>query len=122
MIARFRLIALAEAVSWLLLIGATVAKRAFAVEEATAVIGPVHGVIFLAYLAAVVLLRDELGWSAKRTAIAVAAAVIPLGAYLIVERRYLAEAEAEAEVGVAGRDVAGHEVAEAARPARLGGP
>src|SRR5918994_259548 len=84
MIARFRLIALAEAVSWLALIAATVAKRAFDVEEATAVIGPIHGVIFLVYLAAVVFLREELGWPLKRTAVAIAAAVIPLGAYLIV--------------------------------------
>ena len=96
MIARFRLIALAEAVTWLVLIAATVAKRAFDVEEATAVIGPIHGVIFLVYLAAVMYLREDLGWSLKRTVVAIAAAVIPLGAYLIVERRYLPEAEADA--------------------------
>jgi len=101
MIARFRLIALAEAVGWLALIATTAVKRAFEAEEATAVIGPIHGVIFLLYLAAVVFLRDELGWSLTRTAVAVVAAVIPLGAYLIVERRYLPEAGAAAEARAA---------------------
>ena len=115
MIARFRLIALAEAVSWLALIAATIAKRAFDVEEATAVIGPIHGVIFLVYLAAVVFLREELGWSAKRTAIAIAAAIIPLGTYLIVERHYLPEAEAEAELAARARPAG---VADGPRPAR----
>jgi integral membrane protein len=87
----FRVVSIAEAVSWLVLIAATIAKRAFDVHEATAVIGPIHGVIFLAYAACVVFLREELDWSLGRTAVAIVASVIPLGAYLIVERRYLSE-------------------------------
>ncbi len=93
MIARFRLVALAEAISWVALIIATVAKRGFGVEGATEILGPIHGVVFLAYLAAVVFLREDLGWSLKRTMIAVAAALVPMGAYFIVERRYLSDTE-----------------------------
>lgn len=88
---RFRLVALAEAVSWLVMIAAVVAKRLLGVEGATTVIGPVHGIVFLGYLASVVFLREELAWTARRTLVAIAAAVVPLGAYLVVERRYLAD-------------------------------
>lgn len=88
---RFRLVAFAEAVTWLVLIAAVVAKRGFGVEGATTVIGPVHGVVFLAYLASVAFLREELNWSGRRALVAVAAAIVPLGAFLVVERRLLAD-------------------------------
>jgi len=88
-VARFRLVALAETMSWLVMLAAVVAKRLFDVDDATATIGPVHGVVFLVYLVGVVLLREELDWSGRRTVGAVVAAVIPLGAYLVVERRLL---------------------------------
>jgi integral membrane protein len=89
-VTRFRLVAVAEAVTWLVMIGAVVAKRIVGVDGATAVIGPVHGLVFLAYLASVGFLREELGWSGRRTLAAIGAAVVPLGTYLLVERRYLA--------------------------------
>jgi integral membrane protein len=89
-IRRFRIIALAETISWLVMLAAVVAKRVFSVEAATAAIGPIHGVVFLVYLTGVVFLREELDWSGRRTVVAVLAAVVPLGAYLIVERRLLA--------------------------------
>ena len=85
----FRLLAVTEAVSWLLLIGAAVLKRAADLPEATQVMGPIHGVIFLVYAGAVLYVRDELRWPAGRTLVALFAALLPLGTYLIVERRYL---------------------------------
>ena len=87
----FRLLALTEAVSWLLLIGAAVLKRAADLPEATQIMGPIHGVIFLVYAGAVLYVRDDLKWPAGRTLMALFAALLPLGTYLIVERRYLAE-------------------------------
>jgi integral membrane protein len=88
-VARFRLIAVAETVSWLAMLVAVAAKRGFGVEDATAVVGPVHGVVFLAYLTGVVFLREELDWSGRRTCAAVVAAVVPFGAHLVVERHLL---------------------------------
>jgi integral membrane protein len=81
---RFRMIAAAEAISWLVLIAATVAKRGFGVEDATAVIGPIHGVIVLAYVAGVAFLREELGWSGRQTLFALVATVIPFGTFRVV--------------------------------------
>jgi integral membrane protein len=83
-VARFRMIAAAEAISWLVLIVATVAKRGFGVEGATTVIGPVHGVIVLVYLAGVAFLREELDWSGRRTLLALVATVIPFGTFRVV--------------------------------------
>jgi integral membrane protein len=84
-VARFRMIAAAEAVSWLVLIVATVAKRGFGVEDATAVIGPIHGVIVLAYVAGVAFLREELGWSGRQTLLALVATVIPFGTFRVLK-------------------------------------
>jgi integral membrane protein len=84
-VARFRLIAIAEGVSWLVLIAATVAKHGFGVEDATAVIGPIHGVIVLAYLAGVAFLREELDWSGRRTLLAIAATIIPFGTFRVLK-------------------------------------
>jgi integral membrane protein len=82
-VSRFRLIAVAEAITWLVLIAATVAKHGFGVAGATNVIGPVHGVVVLAYLAGVGMLREELEWSSRRTLFAVVATVIPLGTMVV---------------------------------------
>ena len=75
--------------SWLILLGAVVAKYAFDVTGATTALGPIHGVIFLVYLASVLMIRGDLGWTPRETWTAIVAAVIPLGPYLIVERRML---------------------------------
>jgi integral membrane protein len=83
-VARFRMIAAAEAVSWLVLIVATVAKHGFGVEGATTVIGPIHGVIVLAYVAGVAFLREELHWSGRQTLLALVATVIPFGTFRVV--------------------------------------
>jgi integral membrane protein len=88
-VTRFRAIALIEAVTWIVMIGAMVAKRGFGIAGATAVVGPVHGLVFLAYLVGVVFLREELLWSARRCFVAVLLAVVPLGTYLVVDRRWL---------------------------------
>ena len=83
-----RIIAIVEAVSYLALLVAVVAKRAFAEPGGVTVIGPVHGVIFLAYVAAVIFAREERHWDAATTVGCIVAAVIPFGGY-VVERRLL---------------------------------
>ena len=85
----FKVVALAEAVSYLVLLGASVAKHALDMPGAVSVMGPVHGVIFLAYLWLALLVREDLGWNLTTTLMVIVAAVIPLGG-LYVERRVLA--------------------------------
>lgn len=83
-----RIIAIVEAISYLALLVAVVAKRVFAQPGGVTVIGPIHGVIFLAYVAAVIFAREERHWDAATTLACVVASVIPFGGYL-VERRLL---------------------------------
>jgi integral membrane protein len=86
----FKVVAVAEAVSYLLLLGASVAKHVFDMPGAVPIMGPIHGLIFLTYLWLALLVREELGWRLTTTLVVVAA-VIPLGG-LYVERRVLAGA------------------------------
>lgn len=89
----FRILCLIEAVTWVTLIGASIAKRALDLEVATMIVGPIHGTAFLAYFCGLLLIRDDLGWDLKRTAGAMIASLIPLGTWLVVERRWLAGIE-----------------------------
>lgn len=90
----FRIAAIAEAITWVLLIIAAIAKRAWDVEWATPIFGPIHGIAVLVYYAGVSLLREELRWDVRRTIGALLIALVPLGTYLVVERRWLREAAA----------------------------
>jgi integral membrane protein len=91
----FRTVALAEAVSYLVLLAAAVAKRALDAPGPVEALGPVHGVLFLAYVGLAFAVRPILRWNALTTAIVIVAAVIPFGAF-VVERR-LPDTEPEAE-------------------------
>lgn len=82
----FRVVAIAETVSYLCLLAAAGAKRVFDQPAAVSAIGPVHGVLFLAYFVLVVFVREERRWSWPETAGVLLAAVVPFGGY-VVERR-----------------------------------
>ena len=87
----FKVIALGEAVSYLVLLAASVVKRTLDMPELVTVVGPIHGVIFLAYVAFALYVREPLGWNGWTTVMVVVAAVVPLGG-LVVERRLPDEA------------------------------
>lgn len=90
MIRWFRRMAVLEAVSYLVLLAASVAKHGFGVQGLVETIGPIHGVIFLVYLTLALAVRSRLGWDSTTTLTVVIAAVIPLGG-IVVERRYTEE-------------------------------
>jgi integral membrane protein len=64
-----RVIALVETVSFAILLGCSVLKRTTSFN-AVPVMGPVHGVLFLALVALVLQQRDRLAWSARKTLLA----------------------------------------------------
>ena len=86
MLRSFRVVALAEAVSYLVLLAAAVAKRALDAPGPVEALGPVHGVLFLAYLGLAFAVRPILRWNVLTTALVIVAAVVPFGAF-VVERR-----------------------------------
>jgi integral membrane protein len=64
-----RVIALVETVSFAILLGCSVLKRTTSFN-AVPVMGPVHGVLFLALVALVLHQRRRLAWSAGKTLLA----------------------------------------------------
>ncbi|MET0765776.1 MAG: DUF3817 domain-containing protein [Blastococcus sp.] len=75
----FRIVAVAEACSWLGLLAGMFVKRVLdASELGVQVFGPIHGAIFVAYVALALLAARVLRWDARTTLLALAASVPPL--------------------------------------------
>jgi integral membrane protein len=79
----FRWVALAEATSFLALLVATALKYSDKGETGVQVLGPIHGMLFLAYVALALIVRPELRWSNRTTILVLIGAVLPLGGYAV---------------------------------------
>ena len=78
-IAAFRVVAVAEALSWAGLLAGMYVKHVLGTSEAgVQFFGPVHGAVFVAYVLAAVPAARVLRWSPGTTLLALAAAVPPL--------------------------------------------
>ncbi|MFD4421217.1 DUF3817 domain-containing protein [Agromyces sp. NPDC058484] len=73
----FRTLALAEAVTWTILIVAMILKYAAGVDAAVLVGGSIHGFVFLAYAFQAVLVGVNQRWSVGLIAFAVLTAIVP---------------------------------------------
>jgi integral membrane protein len=80
---RFRLTALAEATSFVLLLIAVYVKYGHDEPAGVQVLGPVHGLLFLAYVGLALSLAPQLRWGMKTTGLVLAGAVLPLGGFLV---------------------------------------
>lgn len=78
-----RYIALAEATSFLALLVASFVKRTGGGETGVQVLGPIHGLLFIAYVVIALQLRAEAGWTGKQTFWILAGAVLPFGGYVV---------------------------------------
>ncbi|GGT57696.1 putative membrane protein YdzA [Actinomadura citrea] len=88
MIRAFRFVSVAEAFSFLLLLlVAMPLKYGADAPIGVQVMGPVHGVLFMAYVGLVFLVREQLGWDLGRTVLALGAAVLPVAPFF-VERHW----------------------------------
>ena len=86
MTSKFRTVALLEAISYLALLVATFVKRVIEGPDLVPVLGPIHGILFLAYLLLTLLVREEQGWSAGQTILVLFASAVPFGAILVNSR------------------------------------
>ena len=91
-----RYIALAEATSFLALLVASFVKRTGGGELGVHVLGPIHGVLFLAYVVIALNIRLEMGWSGRTTFWVLVGAVVPFGGY-VVDWRLLRDTGPDAE-------------------------
>ncbi|MEU8343586.1 integral membrane protein [Actinomadura meyerae] len=103
MIRVFRLVSVAEATSFLLLLlVAMPLKYGADAPLGVQVVGPLHGVLFMAYVGLVLLVREQLRWDLKRTALALVASALPVAPFL-VERYWARPVTPAAEPQPAGR-------------------
>ena len=73
----FRLLAIAEAVSWTLLIAGLIVRALTGWALAVTIGGGIHGFVFLSYGATVILVALNNRWSAVTTVLALISAVVP---------------------------------------------
>lgn len=91
----FRLVSVAEAVSFLvLLLVAMPLKHGAGQEFGVQVVGPIHGFLFMAYVAMVFVVRGALRWDLRRTVLALVAAALPVAPFFV--ERHWARPEPEA--------------------------
>ena len=93
----FRIVALAEAISFLALLVASLLKHTGHGEVGVSVLGPIHGALFLAYVVLAVRLREQFGWTNSTTAWVLAGAVLPFGGFVV--ERWLVRRAATAPTG-----------------------
>ena len=86
---QFKIVAILEGVSFLVLLGiAMPLKYIFDLPATTQVVGMAHGILFIVYVIMVVLIRKQLDWNLKTTALALTASVLPFGPF-VVDRKLL---------------------------------
>ncbi|WP_028644034.1 DUF3817 domain-containing protein [Nocardioides sp. URHA0020] len=73
----FRLVAIAEAVTWALLLTGMVFKYSGVTELGVRVFGMVHGVVFIAYCLTTVLVSVDQRWSRRRSLLTLLASIPP---------------------------------------------
>ena len=85
----FRLVALLEGISYILLLFIATPIRHFGGDEQyVKLLGMPHGLLFITYIVLAILLKSELKWTTKQFAIILLAAIIPFGTFY-VEKVYL---------------------------------
>jgi integral membrane protein len=79
----FRYVALIEATTFLLLLMASYLKHVNDQPVGVAILGPIHGILFIAYVVIALNLREEQGWSVRTTLLILLGAVLPFGGYVV---------------------------------------
>jgi integral membrane protein len=80
-IQNFRYVAVIEATSWLILLIATILKYGAGGPDLAPILGPIHGLLFVAYVLMALTLRPTAGWDGRTTILILVCAVVPLGGY-----------------------------------------
>lgn len=80
-VAAFRAVALVEAVTYLLLLAAVVLYRVFDGPRFIGVLGPIHGIAVLIYVALVLRIRESQGWDGWRTLLIIVVSAVPFGGF-----------------------------------------
>jgi len=77
-----RVVAIVEAISFLILAVASIVKRTGGTEGGVKLMGPVHGVLFVIYVLLVIIVAADEKWRLKRTLLTLLCAVLPFGGFI----------------------------------------
>jgi integral membrane protein len=81
---KFRIIALLEGISFLLLLGiAMPLKYIYGLPVAVKIAGMAHGIFFIAFVFLLMQIRSEKNWSARKTALAFLSSLLPFGTFVL---------------------------------------
>ncbi len=83
-----RWVAVAEATSFLALLAATVVKYSADAPLGVSILGPIHGLLFVAYVVLALMVWKPAGWSNAIGIGVLVGAVLPFGGF-VVDRRVL---------------------------------
>lgn len=84
---RFRIIALLEGISFLLLIFVAMPLKYFAGEPwLNKQMGLAHGILFVLYVILAIEVKIALNWGFKKTALALGASLVPFGTFYITDK------------------------------------
>lgn len=75
--ALYRVVAIAEAISWTLLLGGLALRALTGITVGVSIGGGIHGFVFLAYGATAVLMTIHQRWGAGVAIVAIVAAIVP---------------------------------------------
>jgi len=85
----FRIIALLEGLSYILLLGIATPIKYFSNDpQYVKMLGMPHGLLFVAYIALAFVLKNDFKWNTKQFAKVLLASIIPFGAFYI-DKHYL---------------------------------
>jgi integral membrane protein len=79
-------VAIAEAVSFVVLLLAMVVKYGFDEPIGVEIMGPLHGFLFLGFVGLVVIVGGQARWSLSRFAVVLAAGVVPVAGWFMGHR------------------------------------
>lgn len=86
-LSRFRLIGILEGISYLVLLGIAMPLKYLAGwPHAVKVVGWAHGVLFIAYLIALIAVAFDRRWSIVRIIVAFIASLVPFGTFWLESR------------------------------------
>ena len=87
----FRIIALLEGISYMLLLFIATPLKHFSNDPTyVRLLGMPHGLLFIAYIAIAVLLKPEQQWNKRTFLVILAASLIPFGTFY-VDKKFLAQ-------------------------------
>jgi len=82
-IGQLRIVSVVEAVSYLALLVATLVKETGGTEIGVTILGPIHGVLYLVFVAGLLWRRNALEWTWFKAVSAMAIGALPFGGFWV---------------------------------------